>query len=315
MEAILVSLMGGLCIYLVFFSFLSPTSKDPVKQRLFRLTDDKDINNVHSEVLREKKRQSRQQNGSGFQLISRTFEDNLVMSGIRLNPKEYLIAWALSTLLPVLLILVINPNPISVVAAAAVGFSIPPFLVGRAKKKRQNVFNIQLGEALIVIGNSIRAGYSFQQALESIAADMQPPISYEFSRTLREMRYGVSLEDALNHTAARVNSKDLSLLVTAVVTSTQVGGNLSDIMDTIAGTIKDRIRIRNEVRVLTSTGRISGLVIGLLPVIITLILMVINPVYIKSFFSNSLGQVLLGIGVALEIIGFTVINKIVDLKY
>ncbi|MPN07539.1 hypothetical protein SDC9_154809 [bioreactor metagenome] len=113
----------------------------------------------------------------------------------------------------------------------------------------------------------------------------------------------------------RVENTDLNLLISAVLTSSQVGANLSDILDTISDTIKDRIRLREEIRVLSAQGRISGVIIGLLPVVLLLFLMMLNPEYINEFVSTNLGRILLGTGLIMEIIGFMVVSKIVDVKY
>lgn len=113
----------------------------------------------------------------------------------------------------------------------------------------------------------------------------------------------------------RVKNKDLDLLVSAVLTCSQVGGNLSDILEVISETVKDRIKIKAEVRVMTSSGRTSGIIVGLMPVFIILILMLLNPSYFESFFDTQIGKVMLALSVLLEGIGFAVIHKIVDIKY
>ena len=114
---------------------------------------------------------------------------------------------------------------------------------------------------------------------------------------------------------ARVNNKDLELLVSAVLTSAQVGANLSEILDTISETVRDRIKLREEVRVLSSQGRMSGMIIGLLPVIVILFLMVVNPGYFSGFASTQIGKILIVAAVLMETMGFIIINKIVDVRY
>ena len=131
----------------------------------------------------------------------------------------------------------------------------------------------------------------------------------------KEINYGVTMETALTNMVNRVNNKDLELLVAAVLTSAQVGANLSDLLDTIAATVTDRIRMREEIRVMTAQGRMSGLVIGLLPVIMVLAMMVLNPSYFMDFVATPTGRLQLGASVVLEILGFISINKIVDLKF
>jgi len=315
LEAVLVAITGAVLVYSILYYRLGRSSKIVVKQRIEKLTSVDDMEKVHDEVLKEKEKKQSNQKKRGFITTSKKLENYLVQSGIKLKTAEFLYTWIGATLLPILLLFVLNCSVITIVGGGVIGFAIPPIIVKKAKSQREQLFNKQLGESLIVIGNCIRSGYSFQQAMESVSKDMQPPISVEFTKTLREIQFGVKQEEALNHMVERVQNKDLDLLVSAIITATQVGGNLSEILDTIAATIKDRIKIRDEVRVLTASGRISGIIIGLLPVIITLFLMMVNPEYIQSFFENSLGKIIILVGVVLEVIGFSIVNKIVDIKY
>ncbi len=307
--------LAAIAVYLLITAFLgSDPVKKKIRKRLSALAGRADLDNIHDDVMKEK-RKSGKHGKKQSKLISKRFEDSLVASGIKLTGKEYLFAWIGMTTLPVAILSALGKSFVSVLGAGIIGFVIPPFLVHRARKKRQQLFNTQLSEALIVMGNCIKSGYSFQQAMESVAKDMQPPISHEFSTVLREMRFGVAMEEALGHMVERTGSPDMGLLVSAVVTSSQVGANLSDILDNISATIKDRIKIRDEVRVLTAQGRMSGLIIGLLPVVIALMLMLINPDFIMAFFESTLGKILLAVGVCLEIIGFVVVKRVVDIKY
>ena len=309
----LIAVSAAVLIFLLILLVSKNQSEQQVKRRISILTTDPDLDKIHEEVMKEKQKR----NGMARKgiTIGQKLEDELALSGIKLNAREYLSAWAGLTLIPVLLMTLLGKNVISIVAVGIIGFIIPPLLVGRAQKKRQQLFNKQLSDSLAVMSNCMKSGYTFQQALESISSDMQPPIANEFARVLREIRYGVKQEDALTHMVARVQNKDLAMLVSAVIVSSQVGANLSEILDTIAETIKDRIKIRDDIRILSAQGRISGLIIGLLPVIITLILMMINPTYILSFFSSQLGKILICVGLIFEIIGFTIIRQIVNIKY
>lgn len=314
MKEIFLALMVALSIYLLISAFFAGDStQKKVKKRVAALAADKSLDNIHDDVMREKRKAAKSKESSS--LISKSFEEHLIASGIKLTAKEYLSAWIGTTTLPALLLFALGKSFISVLSVIIIGFIIPPFLVQRTRNKRQQLFNTQLSEALIVMGNCIKSGYSFQQAMESVAKDMQPPISNEFSTVLREMRFGVGLEESLNHMVTRTHNPDLGLLVSAVITSSQVGANLTDILDNISSTIKDRIKIRNEVRVLTAQGRMSGLIIGLLPVVIALVLMLMNPEFIKTFFEDPLGKIMLAVGAVLEIVGFLVVRKVVDVKY
>lgn len=313
MELYLISFSAAVFVYLFFIMRFSNSSAERVERRLSSLAVDDLIEDIHDNVIREKKKRLSQ--NKRVNILTRKLEDSLKMSGVKLNATEYLYFWFGLTLIPVLLTILLGRSIITVLAVGLIGFAIPPIFVQRSKKAKQLLFTKQLGESLIVMSNCIKSGYSFQQAMESIATDMQPPISAEFARTLREIRLGVKLEEALNHMVDRVQNEDFELLISAVIISSQVGANLTDILDTISALIRDRIKIRDDVRILSSQGRISGLIIGLLPIIIILILMLVNPEYIMSFAESDMGKIMLVISVIMEVTGFIFINKIVDIRY
>ena len=309
----IIACCSGMLAYSLCLLLVCDRPKKRIRKRLEALAEDTDLEKVHDAVLLEKKRSKKKKKQS--RLISEHFEDSLAMSGIKMSAQEYIMAWLLTTFGPILVLSLLGASGVTIVAVGLIGFAVPPIAVQRDKSKRTVLFNKQLGEALTVMGNCMRSGYSFQQALGSIANEMQPPISTEFARVVRELNYGVPLEDALNHMVSRVNNKDLDLLVSAVLTSTQVGANLSEILDIIADTVRDRIKLREEIRVLSAQGRISGMIIGLLPVVVILFLMIISPNYFNGFFTNPIGQLLLVISLFMEIIGFFLINRIADVRY
>lgn len=312
MELIITSVSAAVFVYFIILLLFGNSSNQKVKERLSNLAEGSDLDSVHDDVIREKQKRSL---GRKSRLISQKMADSLALAGVKLNAGEYLIAWVCAALLPGVVMALLGKNILSVLGVSAIGFLIPPFLVKRSREKKQELFNKQLGQSLVIMGNSIKSGYSFQQAMQSIAADMQPPISVEFEKTLREIRYGVRQEDALNHLAERVQNQDLELLISAVTTSLQVGSNLSEIIDNISVTIRDRVKIRDDVRNLSAQGRISGLIIGLLPVVLFLMLMIVNSGYVMAFFEDDIGKIMVAAGIMLELIGFTVIRKIVDIKY
>ena len=160
----------------------------------------------------------------------------------------------------------------------------------------------------------MRAGFSFLQAMELVSKEMEPPISEEFARTIRDMKLGTRLEKALEDMDVRVGCSEFSLVVTAVLIQHQVGGNLAQILDNISGTINERIRMRREVLALTAQGRASGWVLALLPVALALILSILNPSYLAPLWEDQIGRVAIGVAIVLEIIGFFVIHRIVDIE-
>jgi len=315
MQIYLIVLCAAITVYLLIISFDKPSLKKTISERIGKYLNSKSIAEIEDQVFKEKFEKLKINKNQKFQIASKELKNYLTMSGIKLRASEFIYIWIAITFLPMLIILFAGGSVVSGIAAAIIGFAIPPFLVKRAQKKRQNEFNKQLGESLVVMSNCIKAGFSFQQAMESVANDMQPPISTVFAKVIREINFGVSKNDALRHMTESMKNDDLSLLVSAVMTSDQVGGNLSEVLDIISATIKDRIRIKQEIRVLTAQGRMSGIIIALLPIFILLILMLINPGYFTSFFENFLGKIMIGASVFLEIVGFLIINKIVNIEY
>ncbi len=307
---IFTALSAGILMFCLISMLFAQNSGKKIRRRVAALEKDVRIESVHDTVMREKRKKN-----ASKRLISRKFEDELTTVGVPLSAGEYLATWCAAAVAPALAAFLIGHSALSVLAAGVLGFAAPPLLVRRSRQKRQQLFCRQLGESLLVMRNCLQSGYSFPQAMESIAAEMQPPISQEYARVLREMRYGVRMEDALGRMAGRVRNRDFEMLVCAVAVASQVGGNLADIMDSIASTVRERIRVRNEVRVLSAQGRLSGIIIGLLPVFILLLLMLLNPSYIMSFFESRIGRIMLAAGAAMEATGFLVISRIVDLKY
>lgn len=315
MQIFLISVLFGALVYSILTLSLSSGVKAQTNRRLSKYFKKSDFDEVQVAVLKEKRKKAKKSKSNKLQLASDEFTNYLAMSGVKLRATEFVWAWVIASTVPALIAYLLSKNLITAFGVGIIGVAIPPVLVKRSRKKRENEFNKQLGDSLSIMENCIKAGFSFQQAMESIASDMQPPISTEFSKTLREVQYGISLSEALRHMVDRVKNKDLDLLVSAVLISSQVGGNLSDIMEVISDTVQDRLKIKADVRVLTTSGRFSGIIIGLLPVFIILFLMVINPNYFKSFVASDIGKVMLAVSVGLEAIGFLAIRKIIDIKY
>lgn len=202
----------------------------------------------------------------------------------------------------------------SIVAALVgglLGLLLPRVWRQRKLRARRKAFDAQIPDALALISNSLKAGYGLLQAMEMVGQEMHPPIAPEFVRTLAEIRVGASTEDALAALAARVGSEDMDLVVTAFLIQRQVGGNLAEVLDKIAFTIRERIRIRGEVRTLTAQGRLSGLIIGVLPLGIGLFLAAVNPEYVMTLFRHPLGQMMLVMAVGAEAVGVLFIKKII----
>ncbi len=202
---------------------------------------------------------------------------------------------------------------LALVLGMAGGF-LPNCYIKWKQGSRLGRLNVQIADALAIMANSLRAGYSFMQAMDMVAREMSPPISDEFSGAMKEMGLGTPTEAALTALADRVGSEDLELVITAVLIQRQVGGNLAEVLDNIAHTIRERVRIRGEIRTLTAQGRLSGIIIGILPVGLGVLLYMMNPSYITLLFTHPIGKVMVGMAVIGETIGALVIRRIVTIE-
>jgi len=244
-----------------------------------------------------------------------SLEQRMLRAGLPLRGGEFIILCVcLASLIAGAFLVLGGGRFIFSLFGAALGFMFPFILVQLKTAKRMKTFNRQLGDALILIANSLRTGYSFMQASDMVAQEMRPPISTEFARTVKEMNLGITMEDSLTNLAKRIDSEDLDLVLTAVLIQRQVGGNLSEVLDNIARTIRERIRIRGEIRTLTAQGRISGIIISLLPVGLGLVIFVLNPEYVKVLFVHPLGRIMLGVALVGQVVGILVIRRIVDIE-
>lgn len=200
------------------------------------------------------------------------------------------------------------------VVAGVIGYFVPHLWLNRRKSARLNSFNDQLGDAINQMVNGLRAGYSVQQAMESVGSELPPPICQEFGRAVQEMQFGLSMDQALANMLRRINSADLDLMITAISVQREVGGNLAEILEVISHTIRERIRIQGEIRVLTAQGRITGYIIGGLPFAIAGMLMLINREYIMRMFTMTCGWVMIGVILVLMSIGAFAISKITNIE-
>lgn len=180
--------------------------------------------------------------------------------------------------------------------------------------RRMKAFTDQLGDAIAMMSNAIKSGFTFQQAMDIVAKELKGPISEEFIRALNEIQLGITLEEALEGICKRVKNDDFEMVAMSVVIQRQVGGNLSQILDTVGETIRDRIKLKGEIKSLTAEGVISGWAIGLLPVLVAGVCLAINPNYFKELQESGLGEMLLIGCLVSELIGALVIRWIINVK-
>ncbi|MFN8381587.1 MAG: type II secretion system F family protein [Anaerolineales bacterium] len=207
----------------------------------------------------------------------------LARADLKFKVAEYFALILISIVMGGLLFWLIgNRHPISAMLGAIGGAFAPRFYIKYQQRQRLQKFNDQLSDMLNLMVNGLRAGYSTMQAMEAISKELPSPICDEFRRVVQEMQIGIPMENALENLLRRIPSEDLDFVVTAINVQREVGGNLSEILDNISFTIRERVRIKGEVRVLTSQVRTSGSVLSLIPFFLTLILWFLNPDYLLS---------------------------------
>ena len=252
---------------------------------------------------------------------------DLGAADLKLKPSEYIAMWLGLTIgIPVVMFFIgfVVPSfrsPLILLLGGLIGFMAPRFWLNNRKSSRLKAFNKQLPDTVTLIANALRAGSSFLQAIELVVRESRPPISTEFSRVIREVNLGLPFDLALENMVQRVKSEDFELMATAIAIQHQVGGNLAEILDSIAFTIRERIRIKGEIRTLTAQQRMSGYVVGGLPFFLALLIFLAAPKFFDPMFVSPpdvigipLGVILFGVAIAAMGAGFYFIQRIVDIE-
>jgi tight adherence protein B len=252
---------------------------------------------------------------------------DIARADLKLRPSEYMVIWGSSIIgvpfLFLFLSLILPPlgSGIALIIGAVIGFFLPRMWLGRRRASRLNAFNKQLPDTITLIANALRAGSSFLQAIEMVVRESTPPVTVEFGRVVREVNLGLAFDVALENMVRRVRSDDLELMATAITIQHQVGGNLAEILDSIAFTIRERVRIKGEIRTLTAQQSLSGYVVAGMPVGLMILLFVLAPGFTKPMFENPpgimglpAGMIVLGIGGVFMFIGFVFIRRIVAIE-
>jgi tight adherence protein B len=238
----------------------------------------------------------------------------LIYAGIRISLGRFLQFSAMGVIAAVALAILIFRNAwiASLVGIAAI--CAPIFLVVAMQAKRRAAFEIQLIDMLPTMASSLRSGFSLIKALEMIVEEMPPPISQEFDRAINEINVGRSMESALNGIVDRMKSTNFAMVVAAISISHRVGGNLPDVLDSIAATVRERITLVREMRALTAEARLSSYVLLALPVVMLLIIQESNPTYVGILFEQATGRYMLAFALILEIIGYFIMRSMQNLS-
>jgi len=241
----------------------------------------------------------------------------LERAGMPLRVGEYyMVRWG-AALLFFLAPLLFNRGLIGLIFAiglGALGYFVPAFYVGSKRKKRSVKINAQLVEALGMVSNSLKSGYGLMQSFEFAAQQLKPPISLELKRMMRDAALGKSGEEALMSLGERIESADLDMVLTAINIHRAVGGNLAEILDNVAFTMRERERIRGELGTLTAQGRMTEIILGGLPIGVGLLFLLINPDYMSLLFTETIGLIMLAAAAGLEVMGVLTLRRIMAVE-
>lgn len=257
--------------------------------------------------------------------LGRNLATELARADLKLTVAEF---WALTVISIIgtgALAFLIYGGYVFPLAGLILGFFLPKFFIKMKQKRRLKAFNDQLGDGITLMANGLRAGYSLLQAMDAVGREMPPPMSMEFSRVVREIGLGVDNDRAFNNLLRRVPSDDLDLMITAINVQQEVGGNLAEILEIIGFVIRERVRIKGEIQVLTAQGQLSGYVISFLPVALGLILYAMNPDYIGRMVyscesrgmedcSQPCGWIMIGVALIGIASGFYAIQRVIDIE-
>lgn len=249
--------------------------------------------------------------------IGKYFEKQLAAlkhANVPLKPSEYFIATVVIPILMFFLVFFVLGSPMIASIFVGVGIILPNVYISHLSKKRQKKLNQQLPEFLTILSNGIRSGLSLNQAIDLSIKELQDPIRWEFGKMLADINLGRDTDQALTDLAERGKNENLTMFTNAVIVQRQIGGNLSEVLDIIAETIRARIRLQRKITALTAQNKMSGLIIALIPIGIAVAVMVIRPEYILPLFLDPIGQILLVLMVISIGIAAFLLNKVTTLE-
>lgn len=322
MDPLFAAIVGALVVMGLFFVLSQVASGGfDYRARLARVLgtakEEEKEKKAFSIGLGETQIAARVEKAVGQQVFGRNVQRKLAQADLKLTLLEYMLVKGFGLAVGVLFGLYLGrggavQQVIFTVTGLVVGFFLPDWYVKFRTARRLKAFNEQLGDTIGLVANSLRSGYSLLQSLELVAREALDPIGAEFKRVVREVGLGLSAQDALNNLLRRMPSDDLDLMITAINIQYEVGGNLAQILDTISHTIRERVRIKGEIQVLTAQGRVSGYLISVLPIAVGVIVTLMNPQYMNSMWEFP--WVIMPIcGGILMFAGFMIIRKIVNI--
>lgn len=250
---------------------------------------------------------------AGRAFVSR-WQKALEEAGVPLKPEEYFAVKLIVGGGILLLSAMLGMNVLLFLFLGLIGYKLPDIELKRRKEKRLQRCAAQLPDALGSMATSMRAGFSFMQALQMISREVPDPLGPEFAKTLREMSFGVSVEDALERLTERLPNPDLEMVVMALLIQRSTGGNLAELLDSVQETIRERVRIKEEMRALTAQGRASAVIVTLLPIVLGLFFQLMDPEYFSPMLKHLLGWVMIAYALVSGVIGWVVLKKMIRIE-
>lgn len=312
-------IVGSLALFCFVFFLMSPSSGSNLLRRVSAYDEAPEEENEPALPVSslEQIRQGLQNSvGKRIEKSDRggQLADKLAQADLKIKPAEWMVISLSIAGVAALLFMLRFGSPIMAIIGAVLGYVGTQFFLRVKQSRRRKAFDGQLAPTILSISSAIKAGYTFGQAIDLVAKNGAPPISSELTRVTREAQLGVPLNDALARMVKRNESEDLKLMLTAVQIQSQVGGNLAQILDTIEFTVRERIRIRGEIKTLTGQARASGWILIILPFALGGILMTIAPTYFGPMLKQLPGQIMLGIAGFMLLCGYGIIRKIVNVQ-
>lgn len=236
------------------------------------------------------------------------FSESFRKIGIEITDREIILINAITYLTCFLIFFLLMKNISLAFILGIIGLLLPYLTVNSLAKQRLSNFEKLFGDALYLIANTLHSGFSLRQALQIIAQEMPSPVSDEFDLLNQELNWGLSIEEAMQNFAKRLDNEHVNLFVTAIMIQSEVGGSLAILLSKIAETIRSKQELKGEIKVMTSQGKASGIIVGSLPVLITAVIMLINPTFMLPMFTTPIGLFLIFIALLLEICGAVIIK-------
>lgn len=307
--------------------FAGGDDEEEVKKRMTIFTGGTEEGPITEEIKAPKKDQRASPSNALMQKIGQAitpkgiamvFERQLERADLPLRANEFAGMVFLACMIPGGVAYLLTRTLVWTILALGMGLITPFIYLQLLYSRKLRRFNDQMLDTLTLLANAVKAGYSMVQAMEMVAKESPPPMGSEFTRVIREVSLGVTIEDALTNLKQRVPSGELDLMVTVINIQRQIGGNLSEILESIADTIRERNKLMGMISALTAQGRLSGLIIGGMPFALTGVLYAINPPYISLLWTYSKGAFhsyyLLILCLVMEMVGFFIINKITTIE-